>query len=112
VKASGFAFAVPPYGYLEEGQRAAARMYVKCTAVRFALHVPCGDRYSEAPAPMAHQINPYKKVFIDARKCLLCARLKSNLSRDILPLSQPGIPVYAITKEGEIHWFCARALCA
>jgi hypothetical protein len=23
-----------------------ARMYLKCTAVRFALHVPCGDRYA------------------------------------------------------------------
>jgi hypothetical protein len=22
-------------------------MYVKCTAVRFALHVPCGDRYEQ-----------------------------------------------------------------
>jgi hypothetical protein len=22
-------------------------MYVKCTAVRFALHVPCGDRYAQ-----------------------------------------------------------------
>jgi hypothetical protein len=37
------AYAIPLYGYLEEGQRAAARMYVKCTAVRFALHVPGGD---------------------------------------------------------------------
>jgi hypothetical protein len=35
---------------LEEGQRAAARMYVKCTAVRLALHVPCGDRYVRAAA--------------------------------------------------------------
>src|SRR6516165_6117491 len=32
---------------LEEGQRAAARMYVKCTAVRFALHVPYGDRHEQ-----------------------------------------------------------------
>jgi adenylate cyclase len=33
--------------YLAEGQRATARMYVKCTAVRFAVHVPFGDRYSK-----------------------------------------------------------------
>ena len=37
------AYAIPPYGYLEEEQRAATCMYVKCTAVRFALHVPVGD---------------------------------------------------------------------
>jgi hypothetical protein len=35
-------YAIPPYGYLKEGQRPAARMYVKCTAVQFALTYPLG----------------------------------------------------------------------
>jgi hypothetical protein len=41
--AFGLDQSIPPYGYLEEEQKAATCMYVKCTAVRFALHVPVGD---------------------------------------------------------------------
>jgi hypothetical protein len=47
VGASEFGYEVPPYGYLEEGQSAATRMYVKCASVRFALHVSRGDRYAQ-----------------------------------------------------------------
>jgi hypothetical protein len=36
---------------LDEGQSAAARMYVKCTAVRLAVHVPGGDRVRRVGVP-------------------------------------------------------------
>ena len=36
-------------------------MYVTCTAVRFALHVLCGDRYTKAALLMVRQVTPYNR---------------------------------------------------
>ena len=41
--ASGLAYAIPSYGYLEERPSVAGLIYVKCTALQLALHVPRGD---------------------------------------------------------------------
>ena len=68
-------YAIAPYEHLEEGQRAAARMYVKCTAVRLALHVVCGDRYT----PVADS-NRRSAVRLD---CRILGELRSLLASNI-----------------------------